>query len=206
VKPPPDEEVRGLCDRGEHAAASALLLERYGGEIMRFLFSRARNPQLASEAFATFSENVHRGIPTFEHRASTRTWVYTLAYHALLRELRANKRASATQVPISDIGSGMLPLRSERSATPLHLRSEVKQRMALLRQRLADEDQALLELRITRQFAWRDIARILGPELATDPAALDTEAARLRKRFQIVREQLRQLAIAEGLLVEAEKD
>jgi DNA-directed RNA polymerase specialized sigma24 family protein len=123
VKSPPDEQVRALCERGDHAAASALLLEHYGGELMRFLVSRARDPQLASDAFAAFSEDLHRGIRAFEHRSTARTWLYTLAYHALSRERRTRKRDATHQVPLSDVRSSPAPGRSERSKTPMHLRS-----------------------------------------------------------------------------------
>jgi hypothetical protein len=51
-------------------------------------------------------------------------------------------------------------------------------------------------LRIDRDLAWRDIAKILGAE----DDALDREAARLRKRFQFVKERLHALGKARGLI------
>jgi hypothetical protein len=50
-------------------------------------------------------------------------------------------------------------------------------------------------------MAWTEIARVvLGAEGDVDAAALKRESARVRKRFQLVKERLRELALARGLL------
>jgi RNA polymerase sigma-70 factor (ECF subfamily) len=61
----------------------------------------------------------------------------------------------------------------------------------------------LLILRVDRRLDWTEIARVLleTPEhLPPDAAALKREAARLRKRFQIVKDRLRERVEREGLL------
>jgi RNA polymerase sigma-70 factor, ECF subfamily len=58
-------------------------------------------------------------------------------------------------------------------------------------------------LRIDRGLSWSDLARVLheGEEdAALDDEALAREAARLRKRFQLVKDKLREMAKKEGLL------
>ena len=75
--------------------------------------------------------------------------------------------------------------------------------LVALRDGLPDEDRMLLVLRVDRGLAWNDLARILSEEegdRATDDASLAKEAARLRKRFQLVKERLREMAKREGLL------
>jgi RNA polymerase sigma-70 factor (ECF subfamily) len=79
--------------------------------------------------------------------------------------------------------------------------------MAALREQLPELERELLILRVNRQLAWLEIARIMTE--ATTEAALNftdaelqTEAARLRKRFQKAKEKLRQLAEQAGLLAE----
>jgi RNA polymerase sigma-70 factor (ECF subfamily) len=51
-------------------------------------------------------------------------------------------------------------------------------------------------LRVDRDLEWRDIARVLGVE----ESAIDRETARLRKRFQVVKERLRILGKARGVI------
>jgi RNA polymerase sigma-70 factor (ECF subfamily) len=89
-----------------------------------------------------------------------------------------------------------------RTETTPFLRTESKTRLEALRDALPDEDRTLLVLRIDRNLAWNDLARIVGQEdgeAPLDDAAVAREAARLRKRFQLVKDRLRELAKREGL-------
>lgn len=92
-----------------------------------------------------------------------------------------------------------------RTATATYKRTATKNRFRELRRQLAEGDQTILVLRLDRDFAWEEIARItlsLGRE--PSPEELRSESARLRKRFERAREELRELAEAEGLLEVAE--
>ena len=55
-----------------------------------------------------------------------------------------------------------------------------------------------------RDLGWLDVARVLleegGTDAADDPEVLARKAAWARKRFQLVKERLRELARKEGLL------
>jgi RNA polymerase sigma-70 factor (ECF subfamily) len=196
----PDARVRQLLEVQDHVGAIQLILQSYGGEILKFLVSRT-DAQLGSDAFAVFSEDLHRGLPAFAFRSSLRTWVYALAYHALVRTRRAYRRQNRGRVSISEAEERSQLHAQERSPTPFFLKTDTKARLAELKRKLPEADQLLLDLRISRRFAWDDIARItLNPDRAQDPAHLSREAARLRKRFQLVKEKLRTLAEAEGII------
>jgi RNA polymerase sigma-70 factor (ECF subfamily) len=59
----------------------------------------------------------------------------------------------------------------------------------------------LLILRVDRGMDWRDLAAAMGDENAPlEGADLDREAARLRKRFERIKDRLRELAREAGLL------
>jgi RNA polymerase sigma-70 factor (ECF subfamily) len=63
-------------------------------------------------------------------------------------------------------------------------------------------------LRVDRQLAWTDLARVLlhGDDTSTlTEDVLRREAARLRKRFQILKEQLYEMGRREGLIVQPER-
>jgi RNA polymerase sigma-70 factor (ECF subfamily) len=89
-----------------------------------------------------------------------------------------------------------------RTRTDRFRRTETKERVRALRERLDPDDQMLLVLRVDRNLAWRDLALVmLGDQhCETDDDALEREAARLRKRFERVKTELKQLAIEAGLL------
>jgi RNA polymerase sigma-70 factor (ECF subfamily) len=204
---PSARDVYAFCHAGNFAAAASLVLSMHGGELMRFLMSRSGDPLLASEAFAVFSEDLVRGLPTFEFRASVRTWSYALAYHALVRLRRTARQESSRTVALSELTASALPAPQARTETPIYLRSEVKARFTALRQSLSREEQLVLDLRVTGRFSWIDIARICVGGAGVDAESMLTkEAARLRKRFQLAKAKLQQMAIAEGLLTAADRD
>jgi RNA polymerase sigma-70 factor (ECF subfamily) len=69
-----------------------------------------------------------------------------------------------------------------------------------LRDRLPEEDRMLLVLRIDRKLDWKDLAHVFSEtrgHAQPDAATIEREAARLRKRFQVLKERIRELAARE---------
>ena len=83
----------------------------------------------------------------------------------------------------------------------MHLRSEVKSKMATLMSALPVDDQMLLGLRLDKRMAWSDLVRVLhdGAEPLSDEL-VKRESARLRKRFQLVKERLAAAAREAGIV------
>ena len=182
--------------------AAELTLELYGDEVFGFLATRMRSITDAREVFSIFTEDFWRGLPMFQWRASMRGWVYTLARNAANRykgaaHNRPERNLTFTKhAPVSRIVQEI----SSSNRTPLHLRTEVKTRMRALRERLSEEDQILLMLRVDRGLEWRDLALVVeGGEPPQGPA-LEQASARVRKRFQLLKAKLRQLAEEDGLI------
>ena len=86
--------------------------------------------------------------------------------------------------------------------TVSYLRTQRRTRIAALRQSLSAADQTLLVLRVDKQLGWTDLARVMraddGPPASE--ARLKREAARLRKRFQLIKEKLYELGRREQLI------
>jgi RNA polymerase sigma-70 factor (ECF subfamily) len=184
---------------GANQAAASLLLATYGREILRFIASRLRDPELTADVFSQFTEDLWRSFDSFGFRCSARVWAYTLARHASSRVLKVAQRERRRHVPLSEAGElGELAERIRTETLPL-LRTETKTRMAALRERLSEEDQQVLLLRVNRKLEWREIAQVMLGCDADEPM-LTRETARLRKRFQLAKQQLRGFAEAEGLL------
>ena len=88
-----------------------------------------------------------------------------------------------------------------RTSTAAYLRTTYKQTIRNIRKQLPVEDQMLLILRVDRDLPWLDIAIVMeGEDISTDEAALLKAKTRLRKRFERVKEKLREMAKKEGLL------
>lgn len=186
-------EIRALRESGDLEAAATRAIEAYGAEVMGFLVSYMRDEDDAGDVFAQASEDLWKGLRGFDGRASLRTWFYTLARNAASRFRRSPHRRPGRHVPLSQAAAAADRIRSQ---TLPHLRTEVKDKFAEIREALDPEDRALLILRVDRQLEWTDVARVLDPD-EPDPARA---AARLRKRYERVKEDIRARAKAAGLL------
>ena len=184
------------CVAGDLHRATTLLLESYAPELIGFLHWLLRDPGRGDDAFSDLALDVWRGLPGFDWRCSGRTWLYVLARRVAARNARAMR--GAVLVPFSERSISELAQRLRTETAP-HLRTDVKNEVRKLREHLPEEDQVLLVLRVDRGLSWREISLVMADETPgeKDRGALEV---RLRKRFQLVKERLRELAAAAGLL------
>lgn len=182
-----DDQVRSLLSAGDVRAATTLALRELGPEVLGFLCGVVGEND-GDEVFAALSERLWKSLATFEGRCSIRTWTYVLARHEIGRFKRGARKHEAGRVPISQFQEVLEEARSKsRSA----LATSKRQELGRLRAELPEEDRAILILRIDRKLAWTDIALTFAeaPEQVSEET-LRREAARLRKRFQLVKQRL----------------
>jgi RNA polymerase sigma-70 factor (ECF subfamily) len=196
-----EAELDARCTARSFEGAATLAIRGFGPQIVGFLQALLRDEDLTSDVFAEVCEDLWRGLPGFERRAPFRSWLYTLARHAAWRRLRREKQARR-HVALDDASLVSRLQQEVRLATLPHLRSETRTRFTALRESLPIEDQELLILRVDKRLDWKELARILGGE-QLDESELTRTASRLRKRFQVLKERLRERARKEGWL---EKD
>ncbi len=185
-----DERVRQLVESGRQADAATMALRALGPQVLGYLSGVMGSEADADDVFASASERVWRSLAKFEWRCSLRTWVYMVAHREISRFRQRAKRHLDGRVRISELRSQSV-LAEVRSSVSAALRSEREQKLAKLRAELSEEERALLVLRVDRELPWDEIALIVadGAEAWSDEER-KREAARLRKRFQIVRERL----------------
>jgi RNA polymerase sigma-70 factor (ECF subfamily) len=194
-----EEGIRAAHAAGDFARATTMALELYGRELSSFIAARLGMRAEAGDVFSTLTLDIWNGLPNFRFSSSFRTWAYTLARHAIIRHVKAP--AERRRVDVSTISPLAERLVIEtRAATETWRRTEVKDKVRELRERLSDEEQEILILRVDRAMAFDEIARVLEPDLPS--AELKKRAAALRKRFERIRERLKTWAIEEGLLAE----
>jgi len=191
-----EARVRARCEAGEIEDAVADAVRGYGEEVFSFIAARFANEDDAAEVFSQACEDLLSSLPTFRWRASLRTWFYRLARTAAVRYKRSPLNRGDRRVALSNVSEIAYQVRSRTMA---HLRTEVKDRVRALRDRLEEDDRQLLELRIDRDLSWNDIAEVLADDELED-ADVARAAAAARQRFQKLKSKLRELAIADGLL------
>jgi RNA polymerase sigma-70 factor (ECF subfamily) len=185
-----EQELRERCASGDFGAAVTQALRGYGPEIFSYLMAVTRNRADAADAHQIFSVSLWEQLPAFRWECSLRAWCYVLARGALGRMARGR----TPQVPLSNHPEALAIAAQARSQTQEFLRTAVRERVNALREKLPLDDQTLLILRVNRKLAWRDIARVLAGGEDLDDKALDQKAAALRKRFERLKETLRELA------------
>lgn len=191
-----ERAIRQLWEARDFGRAATRAIESYGQEISRFLASRMVNAADAQDVFATFCEDLWSGLPGFAWRCTLRGWAYTLARHAELRWRAAPAHRRHRLAETSDPEM----LAPARTTTAPYVRTDVKDRFRAIRARLGEEDQTILVLRVDRDLGWRDIAHVLAGPAAQPANDTQREEARIRKRFQIIKERLRRWAADDGLL------
>lgn len=197
-----EEEIRRHCQSQDYALATTRLIEAYGPEILSLLLCRLRCEVNARDVFGMFCEDLWRALPRFEFRCSARTWAYVLARHAETRFRSEPQRRPDRNLPIGDELNQLVD--RARTSTAPYRDTRVRERLRQLRSRLAEQDELILLLRVDRGLSWRDIACVLAPPGSpAGETGLEREAARLRQRFQVIKQRLRQWAEKEGLLATA---
>jgi len=200
----PELPIRQAFEAGQLERAATVGLELYGRELLGFLIARV-GEQRGHEVFSDVLEDLWRGLPAFEWRSSLRTWLYTLARHALARHARGLRRRRDAPLDTSSAFDAMVE--RVRSETAAHMQTAVKSRFRELRAQLPEDDQNLLILRVDRHMSWRDLAVVMCEgEAPTSREDLDRHAARMRQRFQQAKARLRALAEAEGLVPSGDDD
>lgn len=193
-----EDAIRLALDRRDLRQAAALIVRDYGEQVLRFLHVRLRSRSIADEAFSMVCEDLWVGLPGFRGAASVRTWLFVLARHAATQ---AQKMASDLEKRQATIDDERAEVREHvRTTTAIFRRTEIKDKVRGLRERLDDDQQTLLVLRLERGLAWKELAVVMDEALpdATE-AELSRASARVRTRFQAAKRRLRELAQEAGL-------
>lgn len=171
-------------------------LEAYSDGLYGYLVGLMKNPMDAGEVFSQAVEDFWRSLPRFRGEARVQTWLYKLAQHAACRFRRSpwnrGDRTGDSQIDhlVAAACSRTEPWRD----------TEVKDHIRTLRDDLDPDDRALLILRVDRNLGWKDVALVMLERDEPTAADLDREAARLRKRFEHVKKQLRARAATAGIV------
>jgi RNA polymerase sigma-70 factor (ECF subfamily) len=188
-----ESEIREALAGGDTARAAQLTVAAYGPEIRSFLAAIHGVQADAVEVFAQASEDLVRSFASFRGECAVRTWFYALAKNASRRHFddTFRRRGVALSEALEQVEG---QIERPRTETSPFLQTEWKRRLRALREGLSPDDRALLVLRVDRQMAWDEIARVLlSPE---------AESASLRKRFERIKAKLRADAQRDGWPIE----
>ena len=188
-----EARVAEAVARRDFKSATTALIEGYGPQVLGYLRAVVKDGEKAEDAFALFSENVWRGFPTWEGRASARAWAYSVAWNAagrLFRDPWNRRRRKLQRSVASKLAAAVL------SSSRLDLERREAE-LDQLRAFLTPEEHSLLVLRVDRGLSWREVAVAMGEP--DDDASLAAQ----RKRFERLKAKLAIIARTCGLLGES---
>lgn len=186
-----EAQIGAHLDRNDLREAATVAVKGYGPQILGYLIAVMRNEEAAYEVFSQFSEDLWRGLASFRRESSLRTWAYKLAWHAAKRYNRDAFRKRARRLETTELSQIAAEV---RSSTVNYLRTQVKDRVAALRESLDPAEQTLLILRVDRNLSWTEVAEIMS-----EPGE-PVDEAKLRKRFERLKGKLRKMAEQRGLM------
>lgn len=182
-----DHQVRELLVAGDTRGAATRVLRDLGPEVLGFL-SGVLGDADGDEVYSAWSERLWKSLKGFEGRCSLRTWTYVLARREISRFRKGKKRHAEGRVPLSELQD---VLANPKSQTRTTMATAKQRQLTALRDELPIEDRTLLILRVDRKLSFDEIALAFAenPESVTE-VDRRREAARLRKRFQLVKQRL----------------
>jgi RNA polymerase sigma-70 factor (ECF subfamily) len=186
-----DLAVEAHCAAADHRAAATAILEALGAHVVRVIHARFHDDQSTAEVFSLFAEDLWLGLAKFRFECSVRAWVFLLARNAGNRYLARDLRKRRAQVPLSQAPELAAHAARIRTQTLLNLSTPREQRLNRLRSELSVDDQELLTLRVDRELDFAEIALVTLGDAQARAEEVTRESARLRKRFQLLKDRLR---------------
>lgn len=192
-----EETIRALQAAGANDRAVTIALEAWGAEISRTQLTLVHGDvDRARDAFGIFCEDLWKGFASFEWRSKLRTWLHTLGRNAVSRLHRDAYGKRRTPMPTDGVPEAVI---HQTFGTGLGMQTAFGHLLGLMSE-LDEEDQWLLVYRDDLELNWNDIVPVFFPdEPHDDPETEKKLAARLRKRYQRARDELREKAVARGL-------
>lgn len=167
------------------------LVQEYGAAIEQFFRLRRFSPEEAEDLTQDTFINVYRGIHTFRHDASPKTWLLGVAKHVWHNELRrrsAVKRA-AREVPLEDPESGeeqsSLLIEADELINAL-LREERRHLIVQKLRKLPPQMRRCMLLRVLQDLKYEEIASVLRISIQTVRSHLFQARQRLKEMLEEV--------------------
>jgi RNA polymerase sigma-70 factor (ECF subfamily) len=185
------EEISRLIAAGEPSQAATLAIRQLGPQVLQYLRAVLRDGDDADDAFSRFAEGLWTSIANFRGEGSLKAWAYRIAWHAALRVAQDPYRRRRDLLQTTEASRLAAEIRSR---TSIELEARAQERIERLRRELAPDEQTLIILRFDRGLSWREVAQVLEEE------GSPVDEAALRKRFERLKQRLRERAVAEGLI------
>lgn len=174
----PEEQALEALGRKDFDSALEILMDNYGTPVFRYCLKMLRNRETAQDVLQTTFVNAYRSFKSFSARSSLRTWLFGIAHHRCLDEIRTSRRRRDRFDVVDD-----LPVRAAPDQSVEGLLVEQAYRTALndCLHELASGSRSAVLLRFSEELKYPEIARILKVGAATCQARVTRALPQLRR-------------------------
>ena len=165
------------CQAGDRAAFEELV-ELYQPRLRYFLASMVGDDHAAADLLQEVWFDVYRGVARLAHPGAFPAWLYQIARHRALGELRKRRQ------PVSSLDGVDLAEEEEDD----DFSAEDAERVHAALGQLAPEHREVLLLRFVEGMAYEDIARVTGCRLGTVRSRIHYAKRALRRVMEGVRQ------------------
>jgi RNA polymerase sigma-70 factor (ECF subfamily) len=161
-----DDELVNLCRivGSKDNRPFSELFRRHRQYIWRIGYRFFANAEDAEDLTQEVFFKAYRGLSNFEDRAAIKTWLHRIALNICLNELRARRRRPPLAFLAIEELSDTLPGNEMQNSHVEQIISQEKLRAVLAGIKL--KDQEALYLRAVEDYAYADIAELLGVGLS----------------------------------------
>ena len=157
----PEVAARAALEARDHDGAITILMRAYGGAIFAYCRSMVADESRADDVLQLVFLQAHGSLASFRCRSRFKTWLFGIARHRCLDELKSARRRSRRFVPWTPAQDRMGP--TADSVFDQH-RTDTERQRALeeCMQALSSETRELVLLRFRHGLTYEEIAPLTG--------------------------------------------
>ncbi|XOK61724.1 RNA polymerase sigma factor [Paenibacillus elgii] len=164
------EVIQSAIDRVKSGdkQAFAILIREFEKKIYTYCFCMLKSREGAEDAVQDIFIKTYQNLARYEKQASFSTWLYKIAYHHCLDQLRKQSRWQQ-----------LISLYRERQSILFSSYDHKEQAIQELLMPLNREERNILLLKVVEQYSFEEMGQIMDCK----PATLRQKYARLRKKL-----------------------
>jgi RNA polymerase sigma-70 factor, ECF subfamily len=193
VNAPNDEDLLRRHLEGDPSAFRTLV-ERYHRELFQFALRYTNSKAVADDIVQEAFLQLHLSAPSFDPTRKLKPWLFTITANKARDQFRSRSRRK--EVPLDaqvggedDAGQSFLNLMADETAEP-DVSMETGEQSALVRKVIDEMPKHLAEILVLgyfHDFAYRDLADILGIPLGTVKSRLHAAVTHFGTRYRAAR-------------------
>lgn len=191
---PSDEELMSRCRNGDEWAL-AQLIRRHGGPLLGYLHRMVGNRPQAEDLFQETFVRVYHKAGQFREDAKFKPWLYAIATHLALDELRRQKRRPLAPAPEphDDGRSPWLERWPDPRPGPRDeaMQQDDRQHVLAALNRLSPFQRAIVNLAYFEGMTYSEAAHLLGRSLGTVKKQMSRALRRLAAALKDLRPEVR---------------